>query len=75
MTPERIAELGRRLENRNKLIALSAAKDLLTAVESLQADNVRLRFLLNDARDGLYALDKVSPERLAAIDAALEGKP
>lgn len=81
MTPERIAEIRERqddftryervneLEVARKIIGTDIPA-LLLAVESLQADNSRLRAALVDARSEIIA-----PSTLAAIDAALEGKP
>ena len=74
MTPERIAEIKPLLNGRRRLAALSVAKELLAAVESLQAENARLRAALVAARNEVddrvpaFRNDKV----LAAIDAALE---
>jgi hypothetical protein len=61
-------------ESNAEFTALSAnhAAAVAQAYKDAMQDNARLRFLLDDARDGLYALDLVSPERIAAIDAALE---
>jgi hypothetical protein len=78
MTPERIAEIRERqddftryervneLEVARKIIGTDIPA-LLLAVESLQADNARLRAALVDARSEIIA-----PSTLAAIDAALE---
>jgi hypothetical protein len=67
---------------------LDLLKYMVSAVESLQADNARLRAALEDARhdlvtsDGLYACDnaeghslfQLKQRSIAAIDAALEGQ-
>lgn len=74
MTPERIAEMRSRLTKSTPLYGISVDEcfDLLAAVESLQADNARLRAALVEARAGLFAVEIIQPELIAAIDAALE---